>query len=115
MAARTISPAKVVSRQEWLSARRALFLEEKEITHKLDELRKRRRQLPWVKIEKPYVFKGPNGKCTLADLFQGPANSPSITSCSRRAPITFAKGAHSSLIISTRHASTLTTPTFHLL
>jgi predicted dithiol-disulfide oxidoreductase (DUF899 family) len=71
MAARTISPAKVVSRQEWLSARRALFLEEKEITHKLDELRKRRRQLPWVKIEKPYVFKGPNGKCTLADLFQG--------------------------------------------
>jgi predicted dithiol-disulfide oxidoreductase (DUF899 family) len=69
MAGGTLSPPKVVSRQEWLSARRALFVEEKEITHKLDELRKKRRHLPWVKIEKPYVFEGPDGKCTLADLF----------------------------------------------
>jgi hypothetical protein len=42
MAAGTLSPPKVVSREEWLSARRALFVEEKEITHKLDELRKKR-------------------------------------------------------------------------
>lgn len=71
MAKDTLSPPKAVSRGEWLSARRALFVEEKEITHKLDELRKKRRHLPWVKIEKPYVFEGPDGKCTLADLFQG--------------------------------------------
>ena len=71
MAVGTLSPPKVVSRKEWLSARRALFVEEKEITHKLDELRKKRRHLPWVKIEKPYVFEGPDGECTLADLFQG--------------------------------------------
>jgi predicted dithiol-disulfide oxidoreductase (DUF899 family) len=69
MAAGTLSPPKVVSREEWLSARRALFVEEKEITHKLDELRKKRRHLPWMKIEKPYVFEGPDGRCTLADLF----------------------------------------------
>lgn len=71
MAARTLFPPKVVSREEWLSARKALFVKEKEMTHKLDELRKERRNLPWVKIDKPYVFEGPNGKCTLADLFQG--------------------------------------------
>lgn len=71
MAAGTLSPPKIVSREEWLSARRALFLEEKEMTHKLDELREKRRHLPWVKIEKPYVFEGPDGKCTLADLFDG--------------------------------------------
>ena len=71
MAAGTLSPPKVVSREEWLSARRVLFVEEKEITHKLDELRKNRRHLPWVKIEKPYIFEGPDGKCTFADLFHG--------------------------------------------
>jgi predicted dithiol-disulfide oxidoreductase (DUF899 family) len=62
---------KIVSREGWLAARKALFLEEKEITHQLDELRAKRRRLPWVKIEKPYMFDGPNGKLSLADLFQG--------------------------------------------
>jgi predicted dithiol-disulfide oxidoreductase (DUF899 family) len=71
MATRTLAPPKVVSREEWLSARKALFVKEKEMTHKLDELRKERRHLPWVKINKPYVFEGPNGKYTLSDLFQG--------------------------------------------
>ena len=65
MATRTLAPPKVVSREEWLSARKALFVEEKEMTHKLDELRKERRHLPWVKINKPYVFEGPNGKYTV--------------------------------------------------
>jgi predicted dithiol-disulfide oxidoreductase (DUF899 family) len=41
------------------------------MTHGLDTLRAERRRLPWVKVEKPYVFEGPEGKCTLADLFQG--------------------------------------------
>jgi len=41
------------------------------MTHALDELRAERRRLPWVEVEKSYVFEGPEGKCTLADLFQG--------------------------------------------
>src|SRR3954462_11643369 len=61
----------IVSRTEWLEARKALFARERALTHELDPLRAGRRQLPWVKIEKPYVFDGPEGKCTLADLFRG--------------------------------------------
>ena len=41
------------------------------MTHELDALRAERRQLPWVKVEKSYVFEGPEGKCTLGDLFRG--------------------------------------------
>ena len=51
------------------------------MTHALDALRAERRQLPWVKVEKSYVFEGPEGKCTLGDLFAAAANSLSITSC----------------------------------
>lgn len=61
----------IVSRQEWLDARKALLARERAVTHELDALRAERRQLPWVRIEKPYVFAGPNGDCTLADLFGG--------------------------------------------
>jgi predicted dithiol-disulfide oxidoreductase (DUF899 family) len=71
MATSQVSAPKVVSRAEWLAARKAFFLKEKAITHELDTLRAERRRLPWVKIEKPYVFEGPAGQCTLADLFQG--------------------------------------------
>jgi predicted dithiol-disulfide oxidoreductase (DUF899 family) len=71
MATHNSSPSKVVSREEWLAARKALFLKEKVMTHQLDKLRAERRRLPWVKLDKPYVFDGPEGKCTLADLFQG--------------------------------------------
>ncbi len=59
----------IVSREEWLGARKALLAKERAMTHELDALRAERRQLPWVKIEKPYVFEGPEGKCTLGDLF----------------------------------------------
>jgi predicted dithiol-disulfide oxidoreductase (DUF899 family) len=59
----------IVSRVEWLDARKALLAKERAITHALDALRAERQQLPWVKIEKPYVFEGPAGPCTLADLF----------------------------------------------
>ena len=65
------SPPKVVSREAWLAARKAFFLREKAMTHDLDELRAERRRLPCVKVEKPYVFEAPEGKWTLADLFQG--------------------------------------------
>jgi predicted dithiol-disulfide oxidoreductase (DUF899 family) len=60
----------IVSREEWLGARKALLAKERAMTHALDALRAERRQLPWVKIEKPYVFEGPEGQCTLGDLFR---------------------------------------------
>lgn len=61
----------VVSREEWLEARKALLAKEKQLTHLRDQLSTERRALPWVKIDKPYVFEGPNGRETLADLFAG--------------------------------------------
>ena len=63
----------IVSREEWLRARKALLAKERAMTHQLDALRAERRQLPWVKIEKPYVFEGPAGECSLGDLFGGRA------------------------------------------
>ena len=59
----------IVSREDWLAARKALLAKELEMTHALDALRAERRQLPWVKIEERYVFDGSNGKCSLLDLF----------------------------------------------
>ena len=59
----------VVSREEWLAARIAFLAKEKEFTRLRDELGRQRRALPWVKVDKPYVFDGPAGKETLADLF----------------------------------------------
>ena len=60
---------KVVSEKEWLKARQQLLIKEKKFSKLRDELNKQRRALPWVKIEKEYAFNGPNGKETLADLF----------------------------------------------
>jgi predicted dithiol-disulfide oxidoreductase (DUF899 family)/uncharacterized protein YbaR (Trm112 family) len=60
---------KVVSREEWLAARTALLAEEKDFTRRRDELSRRRRGLPWVKVDKPYAFDGPSGEVTLAELF----------------------------------------------
>ncbi len=62
---------KVVSRAEWIEARKAHLAHEKELTRALDRLRQERRDLPWVKIGKGYVFDGPHGKIGLGDLFQG--------------------------------------------
>ena len=59
----------VASREEWLAARKALFAKERDMTHQLDALRAERRQLPWVRVDKPYVFDGPEGECSLGDLF----------------------------------------------
>ncbi|MEZ4661338.1 MAG: thioredoxin family protein [Caldilineaceae bacterium] len=61
----------VVSQAEWLAARRELLAKEKEFTHLRDQLSQQRRDLPWERVEKEYVFDGPNGKETLADLFDG--------------------------------------------
>jgi len=61
----------IVSQEEWLTARKALLLKEKEATHLRDQLNAARLALPWVKVDKPYEFDTPNGKRTLADLFEG--------------------------------------------
>jgi predicted dithiol-disulfide oxidoreductase (DUF899 family) len=61
----------VVSRQEWLEARKAHLAKEKEFTRQRDRLSAERRALPWVKVDKTYAFEGPAGKTTLADLFDG--------------------------------------------
>ena len=60
---------KVVSQDEWLVARKAHLEKEKALTRLRDQVSAERRELPWVKIEKNYVFDTPNGKETLADLF----------------------------------------------
>src|ERR1700737_3952529 len=61
----------IVSREEWLEARTALLIKEKALTRLRDQLSAERRTLPWVRIEKDYVFDGPSGKLTLAQLFDG--------------------------------------------
>jgi predicted dithiol-disulfide oxidoreductase (DUF899 family) len=61
----------VVSHEEWLSARKAFLAKEKEFTQLRDELSQQRRDLPWEAVSKEYAFEGPNGKQTLADLFDG--------------------------------------------
>jgi predicted dithiol-disulfide oxidoreductase (DUF899 family) len=61
----------VVSRQEWLAARKELLAKEKELTKERDALSAERRRLPMVKVEKDYVFEGPDGEVGLVDLFEG--------------------------------------------
>ncbi len=61
----------VVSHADWVDARKALLAKEKEFTRLRDELSKRRRELPWEKVDKRYVFDAPDGKQTLSDLFDG--------------------------------------------
>ena len=62
---------KIVSRDEWIAARKALMISEKELTQAREALSQERRELPWVKVDKDYVFDGPGGKATLGDLFKG--------------------------------------------
>lgn len=64
----TITP-KVVSKDEWREARKALLEKEKEFTRRRDELSRLRRELPWVKVDKKYVFDAPGGKKSLPELF----------------------------------------------
>ena len=61
----------IVPESEWLVARRDLLRREKELMRLRDEVSAHRRQLPWVKVEKEYLFAGPNGKETLSELFDG--------------------------------------------
>jgi len=61
----------IVSSEKWLAARCELLRQEKEYTKLGDQLSQRRRELPWVRIEKPYRFDSPAGPVTLSDLFEG--------------------------------------------
>jgi predicted dithiol-disulfide oxidoreductase (DUF899 family) len=60
-----------VSREEWIAARKELLNKEKELSQLQDEVSRQRRELPWVKVEKEYIFETPEGKKTLAELFNG--------------------------------------------
>ena len=66
-----MSMPEVVSREAWLAARKELLAKEKELTRARDALSAERRRLPMVRIEKDYVFEGPEGKASLLDLFEG--------------------------------------------
>jgi predicted dithiol-disulfide oxidoreductase (DUF899 family) len=61
----------VVSSQEWKEKRVELLKKEKELTRLFDDIKRQRRELPWEKVTRHYVFDGPNGKESLADLFDG--------------------------------------------
>ena len=66
-----MQPHQIVSREEWIAARKAHLDHEKEFTKARDRLSEERRALPWVKVDKAYLFDDPAGKVTLADLFKG--------------------------------------------
>ena len=70
-ASETLENHAVVSSEQWITARKKLLKKEKELTRLRDEISFDRRQLPWVRVEKNYVFQGPNGPETLAGLFEG--------------------------------------------
>lgn len=66
-----MTPHMIVSQDKWLEARRDLLAAEKDLTRRGDQVAQLRRQLPWVKVEKSYVFEGPDGHQKLPDLFDG--------------------------------------------
>lgn len=71
MSTSNLEQPRVVSRAEWLAARKQHLLHEKAFTRQRDQLSAERRALPWVKVEQPYLFDGPDGQQTLAELFDG--------------------------------------------
>lgn len=62
---------RVVSRDEWIAERKALLAREKELTRLRDRIARERRALPWVRVDKGYAFDAPDGRVTLAELFEG--------------------------------------------
>lgn len=67
----SITNHPVVSQEQWLAERRKLLARERELTHLRDQVARERRALPWVRVEKAYAFATPDGRRTLADLFEG--------------------------------------------
>jgi predicted dithiol-disulfide oxidoreductase (DUF899 family) len=62
---------RVVSRDEWIAARKEFLAKEKEFTRMRDQLSQQRREMPWARVDKNYIFDGPDGKVSLAELFAG--------------------------------------------
>lgn len=62
---------EVVTREDWLAARKELLVKEKELTRARDRVNTERRRLPMVRVDTPYTFDGPNGSVGLLDLFEG--------------------------------------------
>ena len=62
---------KIVTEQEWEEARQQLLVKEKEVTRARDALAAQRRRMPWLEMQKAYAFDGPDGKASLAELFEG--------------------------------------------
>ena len=60
---------KIVSHEEWIDTRKAFLAREKEFTRLRNEISRERRELPWEKVDKDYVFDGPDGEEPLSDLF----------------------------------------------
>jgi predicted dithiol-disulfide oxidoreductase (DUF899 family) len=67
----TTNNRRLVSRDEWVAERKVLLAREKELTHLRDEIARERRALPWVGVDKSYIFDAPEGRRTLAELFDG--------------------------------------------
>ncbi len=61
----------IVPPEEWEAARQQLLVKEKALTRARDTLAAERRRMPWLAVEKPYEFEGPNGRASLLDLFDG--------------------------------------------
>ena len=76
MPTNAVEQPKVVSREEWLAARKELLAKEKELTRQRDAISAKGRELPWVKVDKEYIFDTPQGKKTLADLFDRRSQLP---------------------------------------
>jgi predicted dithiol-disulfide oxidoreductase (DUF899 family) len=68
---KTMTAHMTVSRDKWLEARRDLLAAEKDLTRRADDVARLRQALPWVEVDKAYVFEGPDGPVTLGDLFGG--------------------------------------------
>ena len=66
-----MNETRIVSRDRWIAERKKLLAREKELTHLHDQVARERRALPWVRIEESYVFDAPEGRRTLAELFEG--------------------------------------------
>ena len=66
-----MSTHRIATREQWRAERLDLLKAEKDLTHRSDELARRRQELPWVKIDKDYRFDTDEGSASLADLFKG--------------------------------------------
>jgi predicted dithiol-disulfide oxidoreductase (DUF899 family) len=68
---KTMETPNIVSRQKWEAARQKLLVKEKKFSRARDALAAERRRMPWLAVDKKYVFEGPDGRATLLDLFDG--------------------------------------------